>query len=217
MGWNDVKSNKSSDSKSEIKYLSLKEGTTQIRILDDEPFSRYTHWLPKANEGKGTTVNCIGRDTCPVCSEIAKDRAAKATARFNSRKLHAMNVINRETGEVNILDKGNSLFEQLVGLYEEIGDLRNYDIKIRVSGTGKDTSYVVIPMAQKPLTADEKTLTKYDFSDMYKNLTPDQITTLMNGGSYKDIFNDANTDTVSDEQLNDIENTEEQPDIDFTK
>jgi len=208
MGWNDIKQNSGSNDKPDVNYLSLGEGTHQIRILSEEPYTRWTHWVQSANGGKGLTVNCIGKN-CPICSEIKAAKANKEKPKYNSRKLHALNVIDRKTGEVAILDKGNALFEQLLGLFEEIGDPREYDVKIRVSGTGRDTSYVVIPMPATKLTDAEKALEQYDFDEIYTNLTPEQIQQLIDGATYADIFGDKDND--DDEPDVDI------PEVDFMK
>lgn len=211
MGWNDVGSSSTSD-KQEIKYMGLLEGTHQIRCLDAEPVSRWTHWIPQANAGKGYTVNCAGKD-CPVCAEIKAAKAKKAPAKMNSRKLHLMNVIDRASGEVKLIDKGNGLFEALYGIYEELkadnGDLTNYDLKIRVSGSGKDTVYTPIPMPVKPLTKDEKALEKYDREKLSESLTVEQITALMGGATFKEVFGseDDDSDATGDEK----------PNVDFTK
>lgn len=209
MGWNEIKNQKSGDSgdKKDIKWANLQQGTHQFRILDEEPYSRWTHWIQSANSGKGSTVECIGKD-CPVCEAIKAAKAQKLTPKFNSRKQHAVNALQRKTGsdgkpvpgdigELVIIDKGNALFESLAGIYEEVGDLRGYDIKIRVTGAGKDTSYTPIPLAPKALTADEQAIEKYDFDKTFTKLNRDQVIMLMNGGSYKDIF-DTDTETADD-------------------
>lgn len=185
MGWGDIKGNNSD--KQELNFLSFVDGTTQVRVIDDEPFSRWTHWLPQANDGKGLSVTCIGKE-CPVCAEIKRAKATKETPKYSSRKMHALNVINRGTGEVNILDKGNKVFEQILGIREEMfedyGDLINYDVKIRVSNAGtRDASYVIIPHLKKPLTSDEKALEKYNLEEVFPILTAEQVQTLMDGGS----------------------------------
>jgi hypothetical protein len=202
MGWNDLlnKDSKGSGS-SELKYASLAQGTHQLRCLDEEPYSRYTHWVQAANSGNGMTINCIGRD-CPICQQIKADKAQKKTPKYTSRKMHACNFIDRATGDVVIVDKGNRLYEALAGLMAEVGDLRDYDVKIRVTGTGTDTSYTPIPMPPAPLTAEEQALEKYDFSKLYVNLTAEQVLKLMTGASYKEL--------LGTDESNDLE-------VDFTK
>lgn len=214
MGWNDIKAGKNNNStsdKKEVKWANLSAGTHQFRILDDEPYSRWTHWVQSANAGKGATIECIGRE-CPICIARKTDDGKK---RFSCRKQHALNAIQRklgndgkpipgDVGEVVIIDKGNGLFEALDNIMDEVGDLRGYDIKIRVSGSGKDTSYTPIPLAAKPLTEAEKTLERYDFATIFSSFTPEQISALMNGATYKDILgtNDDNNNDSDTTNLN---------------
>lgn len=121
MGWNDVATTEKNDAK-KVKWAELKEGTLyQMRALDEAPYSRYTHWIPQANNGKGTTIDCIGRD-CPVCADRNAKKASGATQKYGARKQHAMNVINKATGEVELLDKGKRCFEALAGIRDMVGD-----------------------------------------------------------------------------------------------
>jgi hypothetical protein len=214
MGWNDIntpKTDNNQDDKLKVKYNKLVTGKTHtIRVLDNEPFSRYTHWIQAANDGKGLTVDCPGAG-CPVCADIKAKKKAGQTQKYSSRKLHAINVINRDTGEVEIMDKGKALFELLAGLLAEVGDLRNFDIKIKVTGEGSDTTYIPIPLAMKPLTEAEKALQKYDLNNISIKVTNEQLQMLMNGAPMKDVFgsNEQNEEPQQD--------SEEKPNIDFTK
>lgn len=211
MGWNDIINDSKGGDKKETKYIPLKANpdgsavTYQMRVLDAEPYSRWTHWVQSANGGKGTSMDCIGKG-CPACAKIKVEGKSR---QLSSRKQHALNVINRASGEVEVLDKGNSCFESLVGILEEVGDLRNYDIKIRVAGEGTDTVYTPIPMPAKPLTDAEKALVKYDFAELYPKLTPEQMTEMINGATWKDVLGNAAPDAVvgDDDKL----------DVDFTK
>jgi len=208
MGWNDIASAEKAETK-KAKWAELKEGTLyQMRALDEAPYSRYTHWIPQANGGKGATIDCIGRD-CPVCADIHAKKASGAQQRYNSRKQHAMNVINRATGEVEILDKGKRCYEALSGIRDMVGDLRGFDIKIKTSGSDTEVAYTPIPMPAKPLTDAEKVIEKYDFSVIYPKLTKEQVLELMSGKGFQDILN-GDSSASADEQP-------ELDDADFTK
>lgn len=195
--WNDLTQGNSnnSGSASEVKYLKLKPGVTKIRVLDEEPFSRWTHWIQAANSGKGLSVDCLGKG-CPVCAEIAKDKKAKATKRYNSTKSHAINILARSfktlqgvetslNNEVNILDKGNKIFTGLLACMSNMGDLRNYDVTITQVGEdfGSITQTVMPTFPPSPLTDEEKALPKYDLLTLKKSFTAEQVVALMNGGT----------------------------------
>ena len=79
MAWKDVKSESSQQNDAQkVKFTVFEEGTIQGRILDDEPYTRWVHWIPKANGGKGGSVTCIGKE-CPCCIENAKHDKKKQT------------------------------------------------------------------------------------------------------------------------------------------
>lgn len=219
MAWDDVKTSGETDNK--IKYTVFKNGITQGRIVDEEPYSVWTHWIPTANGGKGGSADCIGRDVCPACKKIAEDKKNGTKSKITTRRQHRINWINRETGDVEILEQGNSVFSGLLTLLEQMGDLRNYDVKIIKKGeTFNTTEYQVIPVfPPTELTEDEKNLTRYTVEQMDNSLTPEQIEMLIQGARYKDLYENDNEDSGesdnSDAPQAD-EGNSEMPDVDFT-
>lgn len=206
MGWNEIGGSSGSDKK-ETNFVKLTEGTHTIRLVDDAPKSRWSHWLTQANAGKGLTVTCIGKG-CPVCTEIREDKKNNVKKpRYTSRKMHSINVLNRTLGEVQILDKGNGLFEQILGVKEEMeednGAITNYDLKIRVNGSGKDVKYVVLPGTPKVLTEAEQALIKekYDLAEIFPVLETEQITALMNGATFDEVFENEDTSEKADDDV----------------
>jgi len=211
MGWNDVtsKSKDKDNTNKKTKYNKLTTGKTHtIRILDAEPFSRYSHWIQAANNGRGVSVDCPGAG-CPICADIKEKKKTGGKQVYSSRKLHAINILNRETGEVEIIDKGKGLFEALEGLLVEVGDLRKYDVKIRVIGEGNEISYTPIALPPKPLTEAEKALTKYDLKNITLKPTPEQLQMLMNGAALTDVFGNNNAENTDNE-------SQDKPSVDFT-
>jgi hypothetical protein len=188
MSWQDVKNqgtNSNGGASTGVKYLRLEVGSTTIRVAEEEPYSRWTHWIPEANEGKGMVVDCIGKD-CPVCAKIAADKKAKIKSKYSSRKLHSLNVIHKKadgTKEMVVLEQGNKVFNGLLVLLEQMGDLRNYDVKIVKTGTTfSDTDYNVLPtFPPVPMTAEEQAMTKFTKEQIEKKFTKEQISMLMAG------------------------------------
>lgn len=212
MGWNDVSNGNSGngEGKNKVKFVEMKENNVvQLRALDEAPYSRYTHWIPQANGGKGATIDCIGRN-CPVCEDRNAKKASGAPQKYSVRKQHAMNVLNRGTGEVEVLDKGKRCYEALASIRDMIGDLRGYDVKIKVTGADTDTSYTPVPMPAKALTDAEKNLDKYNFTELYPKLTREQVLMFMEGKGWVDVMGGNNTDGASGSE-------DELPDIDFSK
>lgn len=203
MGWNDVDTNKNNVS-TEVTYVKLPEGSTTLRIVDEEPYTRWTHWVPQANGGRGMSITCIGKG-CPICNLIAEAKANKVKPKYNTRKVHSMNVINRTTNQLEVLEQGESIFKQLKAFHKEIGDIRDYDVKIIRSGKGLDTNYTCVPLQKKPLTEEEKKMfeQKVNFAEYYATPTKEQILALMDGANAKDIFEGSND--------------EEEVEVDFTK
>lgn len=188
MSWNEIGFNNTGDSgEKKTEYLKL-EGTVKVRILDDEPRTYWTHWVPQMNGGKGGSINCIGKG-CPICAMMAQDKKENKPKRYSSSKKHIINVIDRATGTVKLLNAGETVFEGLKQIMMQMGDLKSYDVSITRAGTGKQTKYSVLPtFPPKPLTDEEKQLEKYDLDTVNKPLTGEQIEMLLEGKSYKEIF-----------------------------
>lgn len=199
MGWDNVGNTGSNNGAKEKKYLKLESGTTTLRVLDEAPGVRWTHWLPEGNEGKGFSVNCAGTD-CPVCKIMAEKKRAGQKCKYSSRKLHAINVLNKADNTTYILDQGVKIFNGLKTLLTEMGDLRKYDVKIVKTGEGfTNIDYQVFPVfPPEELSAELKTKAdaeKHDIDEQIKPNTIEEINQLMEGKPLSEVFGNGNDDT----------------------
>lgn len=185
MGWNDVNTNESS--KEARDFVKFVEGTnTVIRIVDAEPFSRWTHWMPQYKR----SITCLGRG-CPICNLVQQAKANDETPKYSQSKRHAIRVLNRNTGNVEILDQGRKFFNQLLSFHTEIGDTRNYDIKVIRVGSDKSTDYTLIPLPAKELTEEENNLINenaIDFAEYFKAPSMEQALQMVEGVALEEIF-----------------------------
>ena len=139
MSWGDV-SGTSGGKNPDV--LVISPNTTKLMhvLLPDteEPVSYWTHYIPnKIPSGpKGAVVICPGKDVCPAC----------ASGIYRTKRVHAINVWDYESKSVKILEGGNSIFQALKQIKEQIGTLLSVDISIKKIGTGMDTQYSVIPI-----------------------------------------------------------------------
>ena len=218
--WNNVGANGGSEKK-EVKYVKFPVGTSVIRLLDVAPYSRPTHWISKANNGKGVGIDCIGKN-CPICEVIRTEKKEKLqTKTYTSKMTHSINVLVKKLGgqdvnEVMVLEQGNGLFGQIkdqMTLLAQMGmspDLRNVDIVINRTGTGfSDTKYSVMvnQMTMKPLTEEEKALEKYNLEEIKPKLNEAQVIMLMNGKSLDEVCTDEfkeEDNSVGDVFTNDV-------------
>jgi len=180
MGWNDVTREKSED-KDKLQYTKFEQGNTLIRILDDEPFSFWQHWLTKQN----TSVSCMGKD-CPICGVIAQQKAANETPQYNSTQRHAIRIWNYTTQRMEILIQGRSFFTNLLELHKEVGELKTYDIKVIRKGQGKDTKYVLLPAAPAEFQYADQ-CEEVDMKEQFKAPTKEEMLMLMEGKTWTEI------------------------------
>lgn len=228
MSWADTETNNNTEKK-EIEYLKFEEGVTVLRILDEEPLSRWTHWIKEANGGKGVGIYCTNDKTCPICKVNAQEKkeGLKPSERtYRTSMSHSINVLvktvnGKEVNKVMVLEKGNGLFGQLhsqMAMLSASGlspDLRLVDLIINKTGTGLNTKYTVMPNMRKIYSLDdsEMKLEKYDLEQLKPALTAEQITDLMGGANFNDVIgtnNDTENEVASSDTNADI-------DIDFTQ
>jgi len=116
------------------------EHTTIVRIVDPVPEISWSHFVPKkhtafpdANNSKGMSFICPGRDAgCPICewnkNERAKSKEEKPKNLLNSRKVYTFNVLDR-TSIVRCPECGWEHYEGKSGFPEECS---NPDCKVSV-------------------------------------------------------------------------------------
>lgn len=179
MSWADIEN---TEKKEKIPYTKFVEGQTMIRVLDEEPYSFWQHWLPAQN----TAVTCPGKD-CPICSQIAQAKANKIQPKYNNSRRHALRIWNYTTNQMEIMIQGKGFMSQLLMLNREVGDLRDYDVKVIRKGSGKDTTYMIMPTAPVDFSTEGKNIEEVDMEETFKAPEREVILMLMQGMSWADI------------------------------
>lgn len=187
-GWDLDTGSGSSSTKTE--FTKFPEGITRIRIVDDAPFQRWTHWQQKAKR----SINCPGKG-CPICDIRRNEKANKMPSTQAIAKRFAINVINRETNRLEILEQGKTFFEDVRDLMEDLKKegkkLSEADFKVRRRGTTKDdTSYRVDIDEKYPLSdADMKLLeNRVNLQEYFTPHTNEQILRILNGEAWEEVM-----------------------------
>ena len=207
ISWKEVtEQNNGTGDKKELNYVKLSVGHNPMRILDDEPISFWSHWIQAANGGKGMSLMCIGKD-CPGCDSIKYDKINKIQTKNKTSRKHAINVWNRKTKRVEILEKGKTIFESLAIYLDSMGDLKDYDIDIVQTGEGfGNVKYTVMPIMKSESLPDEAK-DVYDLSEIYKPMSKEMMILIMNGKT----IDEARKELGLDDDVVDIN------EVDFTK
>jgi len=179
MGWNDINENAS---KEKTPYTKFTVGNNMFRILGDEPYSYWSHWLQKQQ----TSVACAGRD-CPICNLIKAAKEAGETPAYNSTKRHAILVWNYTTNQAEIMIQGKTFFNQLLDLHQEVGDIRSYDIKVIRKGKGTDTTYTILPQPAKEFDREGKNIPEVNFAELFAPPTHEEMLQLIEGKTRAEI------------------------------
>lgn len=211
MGWDAVEramNNESGEFES-ISFVNFEVGKpSTLRVIQEAPMQRWKHWV---QQNKRSYI--CPKKGCPICEINNKAKANGGEPKYNNQLKHHILVLNKtEEPEVAILENSTTFFNQLKTLMTEVGDLRNYDIKVIRNGKGRDTTYNVIPMAMTEITEEEQELidaVDIDLEEYFKPPTPEQLRRLLDGEDPEEVFRDENSE-------NEEENSED-VDIDFTK
>lgn len=190
-----------------VEFTKFPVGITKIRVIDEEPYVRWTHWLTQHKR----SINCPGRG-CPICEIRKNQKANKEPYSYGMSRKFALNVINRETGNVEIMEQGIGFFQDLRDIMQDLKDMGHNlieaDIKVRRRGTGKDdTSYRLDIDEIYTLTDEDKKLVeeKIDLEKYFKPHTNEQITRVLNGESWEDVMYNNEEDEANEELEEDIE------------
>lgn len=184
------------DSGKKQEFTKFPEGVTKIRLIDPEPNVRWTHWLNKENR----SVNCPGRG-CPICEIRSKQKANKEPYSYGMSRRLAIQIINRNTGKLEIMEQGITFFNELkelrAMLAEKGEDIYDYDISVRRRGTGQnDTTYRLDPDEKVELTEEDKKLIEeaIDLKEYFKPHEPKKILRVLNGEKFDDVMYENNDD-----------------------
>lgn len=171
-------------------FVKFPEGITRVRVVDPAPYQRWVHFIPQFKR----SVNCPGKG-CPICEMRKNEKANKMPNKYQMSKRFAINVINRETNRMEILEQGKTFFQDLIDirkdLTEEGEDLLNADIKVRRRGMGReDTTYRLDRDKIYPLTDKDKELlkNKIQLDEYFKPHAPEQILRILNGEDWNTVM-----------------------------
>jgi|GEM_PF-1627946 len=165
-------------------------GTVKLRVVGEEPYSRWTHWQPAHSR----SINCPGRG-CPICEIRTHQKANKEPYTQSVSRRFSILVLNRDTNKLEILEQGKTFFEDLrdimIELKEKDKSLLDVDIKVRRRGASKDDTVYRIDVGDEyPLSESDKKLIEnmVDLNEFYKPHTPEQILRILNGETWESVM-----------------------------
>ena len=195
------------------KTLKLKAGQNQVRLVSN-PYECQVHWEDTV-DGTHKRIVCNGQG-CLICN-----------AGHTPQKRFQVLVIDRNDGEVKILEGGNAIFNQIktYAMDPDYGDPRNYDIKITKNGSGRDTRYTVVPSpkqfplsdAEQKKVSETKTLAELNKPKSNEDLLSmnlEILQSLSNNTANDGWGEDDGWGSESNENLNDSNNVDDNFDSD---
>ena len=170
-------------------FTKFPEGVTKIRVVDDVPTVRWTHWLQKHNR----SANCPGKG-CPICEIRKVQKANKQDYTYPMSRRFAIQVINRNTGKLEILEQGVTFFEDLKDLRAILAEdnlkLTDVDISVRRRGKDTNTTYRLDRAEEYPYTEEDNKLIegKINLDEYFVPHTPEQLTRVINGEEWDKVM-----------------------------
>lgn len=185
-----------------VEFTKFPEGVVKIRVVGLSPKTRWTHWMPKNMR----SVTCPGNKTCPICAirQIQKSNGEPYTYAMGRRI--AIQIINRNTGKLEIMEQGVNFFEELKDIMGILAGkdkkLIDVDIAVRRRGTGKDgTSYRLDLDEEYEITDKDKVLMEemMDLDEFFKEHTPEQILAVLDGADWNETMYPKDTEEETEE------------------
>lgn len=123
--------------------LKLKPGEEARGVFRGDPVDFRQHWA------NNRSTICPGRDKCDICR--AGGETAKTSFRFR------MNFVINENGAyvAKIFEQGKGTYEALRQLHQDY-NLEQNQMKIRRVGSGKETTYSILPVPNGTLTKEQE-------------------------------------------------------------
>lgn len=180
MSWDDV-ARQGGEDREKTPYTKFEKGGTLIRVLDNEPFSFWSHWL----QSQKTSITCPGKG-CPICNVIAQMKANKQTPIYTSTQRHALRIWNYKTEQMEVLIQGKKFFSDLLSLHREVGDITTYDIKVIRNGEGTETTYMILPQTPTEFEITEG-IEDVNLAELLHAPTNEEIMQLMEGKTWDEI------------------------------
>lgn len=162
-------------------------GTTKIRVIDEAPNIRWTHWFNQARR----SITCPGMKECPIDDIINKQKANGETPTYTRSRKYAINIYNYNTGQNEIMEQGKTFFEELKMVMQDLKEdnksLSDVILRVRRTGTGKDDTRYRIDVDSD---AEETLQTEgaIDLAEYFKPHSGEQITRLLNGEEWNDVM-----------------------------
>jgi hypothetical protein len=138
-----------------MSFLKIDPGSSVKGIFRGDPYEFRIHWVA------GASTVCTGKD-CPSCAD-----SIRSSFRFR------INFITNENSNftAKVWEGGKKVYEMLKALHESEYNLEKHAMKISRSGSGTDTTYSVIPVANGTIKPDvEKVLSAIELN----KLSPDE-------------------------------------------
>ena len=185
-------------------FTKFPEGITKIRIIDVEPVERWTHWMARDKR----SINCPGKG-CPICEIRKQEKANKLPYTYLMTRRFALQVLNRNTNKLEIMEQGITFFQDLRDVMELLAtqnkSLIDVDLQVRRRGSGKDgTSYRIDVAEEYTLTAEDVKMVeeKIDLKEYFTPHTPEQITRVVAGEKFDEVmYGDDNKDSDTEEEF----------------
>lgn len=191
-------------------YTHYINGSTIQCLGEDCPVCRNNHIIYAENpdtykEVKGYApkvqrflVNVLDRTVgkvCPECKATIKKAGVAFPSSCSSCNTVVAHIKEAPLNRVSVLAKGVTLFEQFDAFETSVLDenetplpLTSFDIVLNVSGAGRTTKIVAIPVTNHKDVIEISKDDLYDLSDAVIKLTSEEIIDLQRGISLTDIF-----------------------------
>lgn len=179
----------------------------EVRFLfgdenDPNLIAVWEHSLPGRTQAP-YNVTCLGPETCPLCAQGKRRSLQVYIPLWNYEVGEQMRKGDQDARPIEIWKRGKRDINNILGLIQEYGPMKERDYKIQRHGTKmENTSYQMFPRDKTPFAYADYVNEHLPgiiegVLNMVAKKTPEEITILMNGGSLNPSSDDSGVTPVN--------------------
>jgi hypothetical protein len=179
----------------------------QIILSNPKDFKQVPGYSSRTERFLTNVLDRTPAKLCPTCGKYTK-KAGQAYPVTCVCGAVLTGVAEAPINKVRVLAKGKDLFSQFNVLEETVLDantepigINNFDITLVVSGVGRDTKIIAVPMTSSNDVVEVPEDDKFDVKNVSLKLTEEEIASLLNGVAVRDILLGRSANVSAEEDI----------------
>jgi hypothetical protein len=179
----------------------------QIILTNPKDFKQVPGYSSRTERYLTNVLDRTPAKLCPTCGKYTK-KVGQTYPTTCACGAVLVGVTEAPINKVRVLAKGKDLFSQFNVLETTVLDaskepigINNFDITLVVSGTGRDTKIIAVPMTSSNDVVEVPEEDRFDVENVSLKLTEEEIMSLLNGVAVRDILLGRSANVSAEEKV----------------